>query len=142
MAISNAVQHAHNEYVEIETLYGKQVVDKASLLNFPEGLAGFEDLHEFKLFHEEGASMVYYLQSTEDPYIRFPLVPADACHSLAREISVAFLHLLEDRDQRVPARIGVLGNDRPDVHRTAHLSFLLAKNATVSSLIVMSTSST
>ncbi len=80
MAMSNAAQHAHDEYVEIETLYGKQVVDKASLLNFPEGLAGFEELHEFKLFHEEGASTVYYLQSTEDPYIRFPMVPAEACN--------------------------------------------------------------
>lgn len=80
MAMSNAVQHTHDAYVEINTLYGKQMVDRASLLNFPEGLAGFEELHEFKLFHEEGTSMVYYLQSTEDPFIRFPMVPADACN--------------------------------------------------------------
>jgi flagellar assembly factor FliW len=79
MAISNAAYETEEEYMEINTRYGKQVVAKSSLLTFPEGLPGFEDLHHYKLFHEEGKSTVYYLQSTEDPDIRLPLVTPQAC---------------------------------------------------------------
>lgn len=80
MAISNAANLEEEEYIEINTRYGKQVVAKSSLLTFPEGLPGFEDLHEYKLFHEEGASTVYYLQSTEDPDIRLPVVTPASCN--------------------------------------------------------------
>ena len=79
MNTNHAAQLAEEEYVEINTRYGKQLVAKSSLLSFPEGLPGFEDLHEFKLFHEEGTSTVHYLQSTEDPDIRLPLVTPAAC---------------------------------------------------------------
>lgn len=79
MAISNAAYETEEEYMEINTRYGKQVVAKSSLLTFPEGLPGFEDLRQYKLFHEEGKSTVYYLQSTEDPDIRLPLVTPQAC---------------------------------------------------------------
>ncbi|MGB5670056.1 MAG: flagellar assembly protein FliW [Sedimenticolaceae bacterium] len=80
MANSNAAhQIDEEEYMEINTRYGKQLVAKSSLLTFPEGLPGFEDLHQYKLFHEEGKSTVYYLQSTEDPDIRLPLVTPESC---------------------------------------------------------------
>jgi len=80
MANSNAAhQIEEEEYMEINTRYGKQVVAKSSLLTFPEGLPGFEDLRQYKLFHEEGKSTVYYLQSTEDPDIRLPLVTPESC---------------------------------------------------------------
>ena len=79
MATSNAAHELEEEYMEINTRYGKQVVTKASLLNFPDGLPGFEDLRQYKLFHEEGKSTVYYLQSTEDPDIRLPVVTPESC---------------------------------------------------------------
>ena len=74
MTTMHATPLAEEEYMEINTRYGTQVVARSSLLNFPEGLPGFEDLHEYKLFHEEGTSTVYYLQSTEDADVRLPLV--------------------------------------------------------------------
>jgi flagellar assembly factor FliW len=79
MAISNAAHELKEEYMEINTRYGKQVVEKASLIDFPDGLPGFEDLHQYKLFHEEGKSTIYYLQSTEDADIRLPLITPEAC---------------------------------------------------------------
>ena len=79
MAITNAAQQSEEDYMEIDTRYGKQVVAKASLLTFPQGLPGFEDLRQYKLFHEEGTSTVHYLQSIEDPDIRLPVVTPEAC---------------------------------------------------------------
>lgn len=79
MADSNAAHQIEEEYMEINTRYGRQVVARSSLLNFPEGLPGFEDLRQYKLFHEAGKSTVYYLQSTEDPDIRLPLVTPGSC---------------------------------------------------------------
>ena len=79
MATSNAAQELEEEYMEINTRYGKQIVAKASLLDFPDGLPGFEHLHRYKLFHEEGKSTVYFLQSTEDPDVRLPLVTPASC---------------------------------------------------------------
>jgi len=79
MAISNAAHELKEEYMEINTRYGKQVVEKASLIDFPDGLPGFEDLHQYKLFHEEGKSTIYYLQSTEDPDIRLPVITPETC---------------------------------------------------------------
>jgi len=79
MAISNAAHELDEEYMEINTRYGRQVVERSSLLDFPEGLIGFEHLQQYKLFHEEGKSTVYYLQSTEDPDVRLPLVTPASC---------------------------------------------------------------
>ena len=79
MAITNAAYEAEEEYMEINTRYGKQMVAKSSLLTFPEGLLGFEDLRNYKLFHEEGKSTVHYLQSTEDSDIRLPVVTPESC---------------------------------------------------------------
>jgi flagellar assembly factor FliW len=79
MANSNAACETDEEYMEINTRYGRQVVAKSSLLTFPDGLPGFEDLRRFKLFHEEGRSTVYYLQSAEDPDIRLPVITPETC---------------------------------------------------------------
>ncbi len=65
-------------HMEIDSRFGAQEVDPASIIRFPSGLAGFEDLHEFKLFHEEGTASVFYLQSIKDPEVQFPVVNPDA----------------------------------------------------------------
>ena len=67
-----------DEPMEINTRFGTQEVDPASVIQFPNGLAGFEDLHDFKLFHEDGKPTVFYLQSLDDPEIQFPVVNPDA----------------------------------------------------------------
>ena len=59
--------------VEVRTRFGTLPIDKENLLDFPEGLPGFEDLHQFVLLHEEGNASIFYLQSLEDPDIRLPV---------------------------------------------------------------------
>lgn len=79
MTTMHAAPLAEEEYVEINTRYGRQVVARSSLLTFPDGLPGFERLREYKLFHEEGTATVYYLQSTEDADVRLPIVAPASC---------------------------------------------------------------
>jgi flagellar assembly factor FliW len=64
--------------MQISTRFGTQEVDPASVIHFPDGLAGFEDLHEFKLFHEDGKPRVFYLQSIDHPDVQFPVVNPDS----------------------------------------------------------------
>lgn len=60
--------------MQIDTQFGVQDVDPNTVLSFPLGLAGFEDLREYKLFHLDDNPTVYYLQSVQDPLVRLPLV--------------------------------------------------------------------
>lgn len=61
--------------VDIERLGLKNVsVDPETLFSFPEGVAGFEQCKRFKLFHEEGKSTVFWLQSVDDADVMFPVV--------------------------------------------------------------------
>ncbi len=59
--------------VEVRTRFGTLPVNKENLLDFPEGLPGFEDLHRFVLLHDEGNESIFYLQSLDDPGIRLPV---------------------------------------------------------------------
>jgi len=123
MAANNAAQHVEEEYVEINTRYGRQVVARSSLLNFPQGLPGFEDLHEYKLFHEEGKSTLYYLQSTEDPDIRLPVIAPAACMvDYSIELSDEDVERLEAKsDDELIVVVTVSDNaDRPEVGVTAN----------------------
>lgn len=63
--------------MQINTRFGSQEIDPASVIHFPRGLAGFEQLHRFKLFHEQDKPTVFYLQSLDDPDIQFPVVNPD-----------------------------------------------------------------
>lgn len=60
--------------MQINTRFGSQEIDPASVIHFPLGLAGFENLHRFKLFHEDGRPALFYLQSLDDPDIQLPVV--------------------------------------------------------------------
>ncbi|HAF44241.1 MAG TPA: flagellar biosynthesis protein FliW [Gallionellaceae bacterium] len=44
-----------------------------SVINFPDGLPGFETCHRFKLFHEEGKPSINWLQSLDNPDVMFSL---------------------------------------------------------------------
>lgn len=65
--------------IDIERLGLKNVpVDPETLFTFPEGIAGFEDCKRFKLFHEEGQTTVFWLQSVDDAGVMFPIVAPEA----------------------------------------------------------------
>ncbi len=78
MSSANASKRDGDSKMHINTRFGAQDVDPSSIISFPRGLAGFEDLREFKLFHEEGKPTVFYLQSVDDPDVQFPVVNPDA----------------------------------------------------------------
>ncbi|WP_153111265.1 flagellar assembly protein FliW [Propionivibrio limicola] len=75
--------------VDIERFGLKNVtVDPETLFTFPEGVAAFEHCKRFKLFHEEGKSTVFWLQSVDDPTVMFPIVTPDSM-DLAYEIELS-----------------------------------------------------
>jgi len=132
MASNTAAQHVEEDYVEISTRYGRQVVARSSLLNFPQGLPGFEDLHEYKLFHEEGKSTLYYLQSTQDPEIRLPVITPEACQVDYRiELSDDDIERLEAKsDDELIVVVTVSDNaDRPESGITANFMAPIVINA-------------
>lgn len=52
-------------------LLGNQSVNPDSIITFPRGLPGFEDQTRFKLFHQEGSEIVYWLQAVDSEDLTF-----------------------------------------------------------------------
>ncbi|MDO9169380.1 MAG: flagellar assembly protein FliW [Methylobacter sp.] len=51
---------------------GKQFIDSNTIINFPNGIPGFEDQTRFKLFHQEGDNpLIFWLQSLDDESLTF-----------------------------------------------------------------------
>ena len=73
--------------MEINTQFGKQEINPESIITLPQGMAGFADLTQYKLFHEEGKPTVFWLQSTADPEVRFS-VTDPARLNVAYEVSL------------------------------------------------------
>lgn len=46
-------------------LLGDQQVNPDTIITFPKGIPGFEDQTRFKLFHQEGSEIVYWLQGVD-----------------------------------------------------------------------------
>ena len=78
MSSAKPIIDAGDHAKTVRTRFGTQQIDPSSVIHFPDGLAGFENLHAFKLFHEEGKPTVFYLQSLDDPDVRFPVVNPDS----------------------------------------------------------------
>jgi len=57
--------------MHVDTRYGTLEIDPDTLLSFPSGLPGFENLTRFTLLHEEGKSTVFWLQSVDDTDVQF-----------------------------------------------------------------------
>jgi flagellar assembly factor FliW len=58
--------------MEIQSsLLGKQQINPDSIIHFPRGIPGFEDQKRFKLFHQEGKTALFWLQSIDDPDLTF-----------------------------------------------------------------------
>ncbi len=52
--------------------FGTLTVEPSRIIEFPRGLAGFEDCRRFTLFHPEGEVLRYFiLQSLDDPAVAF-----------------------------------------------------------------------
>jgi len=61
--------------IDVERFGLKDVpVDPETLFTFAQGIAGFDDCKRFKIFHEEGKSTVFWLQSVDDAAVMFPIV--------------------------------------------------------------------
>lgn len=106
MPTANAITTNGEATMQINTRFGVQEIDPASVIQFPEGLAGFEELREFKLFHEEGKPTVFFLQSLEEPAVQFAVInPAAYQVSYECLLSEAEAALLEIDD---PNQVAVL----------------------------------
>lgn len=58
--------------MEIQSkLLGNQEVNADNVITFPQGIPGFEDQTRFKLFHQEGSEIVYWLQSLDNEDLTF-----------------------------------------------------------------------
>lgn len=56
-------------------VFGEQDADPESILTFPKGMPGFENLTRYKLFHEDkDQPVVHFLQSVDDPNVSFSVV--------------------------------------------------------------------
>ncbi len=54
------------------SFFGEQSIDPSTIINFPNGIPGFEDQTRFKLFHQEGDSpLIFWLQSLDDASLVF-----------------------------------------------------------------------
>jgi flagellar assembly factor FliW len=52
-------------------LFGEQHIDPDTIITFPNGLPGFEAQKRYKLFHQEGSPIVFWLQCLDDPDVVF-----------------------------------------------------------------------
>ncbi len=101
MPSTQPIVDSGDQPLQINTRFGRQAIDPASIIHFPVGLAGFENLHTFKLFHEEGHASLFYLQALEDPEVQFPVVNPLSCQ-------VAYEFVLSDEE------VAQLQLDTPD----------------------------
>ncbi|MFI3155855.1 MAG: flagellar assembly protein FliW [Methylococcaceae bacterium] len=54
------------------SFFGEQSIDPSTIINFPNGIPGFEDQTRFKLFHQEGGNpLIFWLQSLDDESLVF-----------------------------------------------------------------------
>lgn len=58
---------------KIESRFGEIEYDPSLVLNFPEGLIGFEDLRDFVVMHNEKEGPLFWIQSIEDPQVALVL---------------------------------------------------------------------
>jgi flagellar assembly factor FliW len=52
-------------------LFGEQAIDPNTIITFPNGIPGFEAQKRYKLFHQEGGRIVYWLQCLDDEELVF-----------------------------------------------------------------------
>jgi flagellar assembly factor FliW len=67
--------------MKIETIgFGPQEVDPETVIEFPDGMPGFEGNKQFKLFFEKEGNQVYHLISASDPNVAFSVIDPASIH--------------------------------------------------------------
>jgi len=90
--------------MQIESLrFGTLEIEPSKIIDFPLGLAGFEECRRFYLFHQDGEASVqpnfFILQSLEDPAVAFHVMdPALLGFSFQIELSDEEVELLKLAD--------------------------------------------
>lgn len=54
--------------------FGKVRIEQEDVINFPEGILGFNSLHKFVLLDDPNDEIFAWLQSCENPHIAFPVL--------------------------------------------------------------------
>ena len=52
-------------------------IDPQSVITFPQGIPPFDHCQRYKLFHEEGKTTIFWLQSLDDPALLFSVTDPD-----------------------------------------------------------------
>lgn len=84
------------------------------IVRFPEGLAGFPEAKEFKLFEPSGGYPLKFLQSTTDPELSFPCMDAAAVkmdYEVPLDESAARLLALESPKEALVLVLAVVPDD-------------------------------
>jgi len=71
--------------------FGAQEIDPDTVIRFPAGIPGFEQHHQFKLFHEEGKPTIFWMQSIDDTEVVFSV-------SLPELFNISYEVNLSDED--------------------------------------------
>lgn len=99
------------------------------LVSFPQGLAGFPDMKEFRLFEPTGGYPLKFLQSTEDPELSFTCMDAAAVkmdYEVPLEETVAKALSLENPKEALVLLLAVVPEDPSQM--TANLAGPLVIN--------------
>lgn len=99
-------------------------IDPDTLIAFPNGMPGFEDCKRFKLFNSEGSTIIFWLQSIDDPSVVFSLADPDL-------LKVSYELTLTDEEQAA-LRVGA----EDELHIAVILSQQPENNLTAQSAIV------
>lgn len=75
---------------------GEQQIDPNTIINFPNGIPGFEDQKRFKLFHQEGSDIVFWLQSLDDEDLTFSVTHPSHFH-------ISYSFALDDDEEKLLA---------------------------------------
>ena len=72
--------------------FSEQQINSETIINFPNGIPGFEDQTQFQLFQQEDSEIVFLLQSINDEHLTLPVA-----HPSSFNINYQFA-LTEDED--------------------------------------------
>lgn len=110
--------------------FGKLKVEPAKIIEFPQGLAGFETYRRYSLFHPEGDDVKFFiLQSIDDPSLAFHIAdPAQLGFNFEVVLSDAEVALLKLGDPRDSAVAVILWKDEATGQLGANLKAPLIIN--------------
>ncbi|MDL2220631.1 flagellar assembly protein FliW [Eubacteriales bacterium OttesenSCG-928-N14] len=86
-------------FIETER-FGSFELDDTKVIDFPQGLPGLEELHQYVIVKVEETEPIYWLQSAEEKYIALPvIVPFEIMEDYTLQIRDKELSELKVEDQ-------------------------------------------